>query len=262
MLTAMLARTATLLLLPLSGLQALWLRRRATRLPGAAGPRSGAIGSGHDLQLLAFGDSIIDGVGIECMRDALPGQFAAALARATGARVNWRAEGQSGHAIGDLIRRLDSPPEEEPALEGPADIVLISVGVNDVTGLSSAGRWRENLQLLLQLLHQRWPRALVLFAGLPPMGRFPLPPQPLKYTLGMRAAELDFIAAELLAGRRRCLHVPTRINPVEHGFCDDGFHPSADSCSLWAKALAARIAPQLAAEHEPGTASAQGRALA
>lgn len=250
----MLTRSAALLLLPLSGLEGLWLRRQATRLPGAAGPRSGAVGSGRNLHLLAFGDSIIDGVGIERMRDALPGQFAAALARTTGTRVQWRAVGQSGHASADLIRRLESPPGEKPRLEGPADVVLISVGVNDVTGLSSKRRWRNNLQRLLQLLDERWPQALLLFAGLPEMGRFPLPPQPLRYTLGMRAADLDRIAATLLAGRPRCLHVPTHINPAEHGFCDDGFHPSAESCSLWAEALAARIAPRLAAEQGPGNA--------
>ncbi|MDT8319909.1 MAG: hypothetical protein RQ826_05220, partial [Xanthomonadales bacterium] len=69
------------------------------------------------------------------------------------------------------------------------------------------------------LLAARWPRAIVLFAGLPPMGRFPLPPQPLRFTLGLRAADFDRIAVGSLDARLRCHHVPTRIDPLKHGFC-------------------------------------------
>jgi hypothetical protein len=36
------------------------------------------------------------------------------------------------------------------------------------------------------------------------------------------------------------LHIPTDIDPVEQEFCEDGFHPSAESCSFWAKELAQR----------------------
>ena len=60
----MLARLTFWLLLPVTALQGLWLRRRATRLPGAEGERSGATGEGEDFHLLALGDSIIDAAGI------------------------------------------------------------------------------------------------------------------------------------------------------------------------------------------------------
>jgi lysophospholipase L1-like esterase len=86
----------------------------------------------------------------------------------------------------------------------------------------------------------------VLFAGLPPMDRFPLPPQPLKFAVGLRAATLDRIARTVLACDGRAIHVPTRIDPERHGFCADGFHPSADSCKLWAEGLARELADQLA----------------
>jgi hypothetical protein len=67
---------------------------------------------------------------------------------------------------------------------------------------------------------------------------FPLPPQPLRFTLGLRAATLDRIAAEIIAGYPRAVHVPTQINPSDHSFCEDGFHPSPESCNLWARELA------------------------
>ena len=250
------SRTAFWLLLPLTAVQGLWLRRRATRLPGASGERrgvSGAAAPGADLHLLAIGDSIIDGVGIGQVEASLPVQFAAALADRCGRRVHWRVEGASGHAAEDVIERLGTL-----GTGVPADVVLISVGVNDVTGLSSTRRWRRNLQRLLGAIRGRWPGALVLFAGLPPMADFPLPPQPLKFSLGLRAATLDRIARNLVEQDPRALHLPTRIDTERHEFCPDGFHPSADSCRLWAQELAAKAAPKLAADPDAGRNTTRG----
>ena len=231
---SLLYRTVFWLMLPVSALQGLWLRKRANRLPGARGERHGSIGDGNDLHLLAIGDSIIDGVGASHIHQALPVQFAAALADETGSRVSWRVEGESGFDICDVLDRLETL---EPPL--PPDLVLISVGVNDVTGLSSTRHWRQGLVKLLEGLQNRWPQVRIVFAGLPPMSLFPLPPQPLRHALGQRAAVLDRIAAEVISSFPNAIHVPTLINPQEHDFCEDGFHPSAESCTLWARELAA-----------------------
>jgi lysophospholipase L1-like esterase len=229
-----LARLTFWLLLPVTALQGLWLRRRATRLPGAEGERSGAAGEGEDFHLLAIGDSIIDGVGTEFVERSLPVQFAAELAAQSGRRVIWRIDGASGRDIRDLLQRLDQPGH--PA---EADLVLISVGVNDVTGLSSTRHWRRSLRRLFAGIHARWPHARIVFAGLPSMELFPLPPQPLRFSLGLRAAVLDRIAAEVSDEHPGAIHVPTRIDPQHHDFCEDGFHPSPESCTLWARELAA-----------------------
>ena len=230
----MLARLAFWLLLPVTAAQGLWLRGRAARLPGAAGERRGARGAGEDFHLLALGDSIIDGVGTGVIERSLPVQFATALAAQTGRRVVWRVDGASGRAIRDLLDRLEDPDHPEKA-----DVVLISIGVNDVTGLCSSRRWRRSLHRLLAGIRARWPDARVVFAGLPSMEKFPLPPQPLRYALGLRAALLDRIAAAVVAEHPGAVHVPTRIDPLHHDFCEDGFHPSAESCTLWARELAA-----------------------
>lgn len=229
----MLSRLAFWLMLPITAVQGLWLRRRATRLPGASGDRHGASGQGEDFHLLALGDSIIDGVGTRVMERSLPVQFAAALAAQNGQRVVWRVDGASGRNIQDLLDRLKQdghPPR--------ADLVLISIGVNDVTGLSSTRHWRRSLDQLLTGIHERWPSARIVFAGLPSMERFPLPPQPLRFSLGLRAAVLDRIAESVVGDHPGAMHVPTRIDPQHHDFCEDGFHPSAKSCTLWARELA------------------------
>lgn len=221
------------LMLPLSGVQGLWLRRVATRLPGAAGEREGAVGNGAVLRFLALGDSIIDGVGVEQISEALPVQFARELSARTGRRVEWRVEGESGLDIQGVITKARSLSDViQP------ELLLISVGVNDVTGLSSTRHWRHKLNELLEILQGQWPGIRVVFAGLPPMEKFPLPPQPLRQTLGWRAAALDRVATEVVSAYPNAVHFPTRMNPSEHDFCADGFHPSAVSCTLWARELA------------------------
>ena len=224
------------LLLPVTAVQGLWLRNRALRLPGARGERRGACGCGEVLNLLAVGDSIIDGVGTESMKQALPVLLAQALAREMQTRIDWFVEGESGLDIAGLLRQLDDLKDEA------ADILLISIGVNDVTGLSSTNHWRRNVNQLLNRLRHQWPDAHIIFAGLPPMSQFPLPPQPLRFSLGIRSTRLDSIAAELCADRPGVTHVPTTIDPTLHSFCEDGFHPSADSCQTWAEELARKAA--------------------
>ena len=222
------------LFLPLSALQGLWLRFSAIRLPEATGDRTGINGQGEKLHLLAMGDSIIAGVGTGTMDRSMPVQFAHTLAEDRACSVHWRVEGENGADISDLRERISS-------LDQQADVILISIGVNNVTGLSSTRQWRIQFNALVVELKAKWPQALVIFAGLPPMGRFPLPPQPLRFTLGHRAATLDNIAAEVISQQANMLHIPTDMDPVHQEFCEDGFHPSAEACGSWAKELVQRL---------------------
>ncbi|MBT8070168.1 MAG: SGNH/GDSL hydrolase family protein [Gammaproteobacteria bacterium] len=225
------------LFLPIAALQGLRLRRTATRLPEAAGEKSGACGQGEAIHLLAMGDSIIAGVGTGTMDRSLPVQFAHALAEGQSHQVQWHVDGRNGADIAHLRRQVSRLAQNQKA-----DVILISIGVNDVTGLSSTRYWRSQVETLVMELKQAWPQARVMFAGLPPMGKFPLPPQPLRFTLGMRAATLDAIAAEVLSQESQMLHIPTEIDPAEQEFCEDGFHPSAASCAHWAQELASFLA--------------------
>jgi lysophospholipase L1-like esterase len=230
------ARVGFWLFLPVSAVQGLWLRKTATRLPEASGDRTGVCGQGTPIYLLAMGDSIIVGVGTGTTDRSLPVQFAQALAEIQRGSVQWRLEGKNGADISHLRQRINRLDQNQKA-----DLILISIGVNNVTGLSSTREWRSQFKALVAELNTKWPKARVIFTGLPPMGRFPLPPQPLRFTLGLRAASFDRIAAEVVSQHSNMLHVPTDIDPVEQEFCEDGFHPSAESCAYWAKELAQRF---------------------
>jgi lysophospholipase L1-like esterase len=233
-------RLAFWLMLPLLLPQALGVRRRSVRLQGAKGPDHGQVGNGKPLKLLALGDSIIAGVGVRQTCNALPARFAGSLALRSGRNVYWHAAGKSGNAIAELLIRIhELPPDTE------ADLILVSIGVNEVTGLSSTRKWCRGLGQLTRLLRDRWPTAILLFIGLPPMADFPALPQPLASVLGMRAAHFDRQMAAVLAADARSRHVPVALPEGEGLYCDDGFHPSEGSYALIGEVLAKTAIPML-----------------
>ena len=240
--------------LPLAAWQGLALRKTALRLPPPPGDCHGVCGQlpqnrfSKPLRLLALGDSIIAGIGAANQQQALPAQLAQALARQTRQSVSWKAVGSSGANSTDLLAMLQDLQEPAP------DLVLVSIGVNDVTGLHSTRIWHNNLQQLCQRMGSRWPAALIAFAGLPPMQKFPLPPQPLRFCLGLRAAELDRISASVIDSQAGMLHIPTQIDPAEHDFCADGFHPSGSAYTAWGEGLAEWILPHFPS-HQRSVAS-------
>lgn len=233
-------RAAFHALLPAIAWQGLRLRRTALRAPAAAGPAQGVVGRGLPLRLLGLGDSIIAGVGIDLLENALPGRTAAALARLGGQEVHWRAAGASGLRARQVADLIPQQPADERV-----DVVLVSVGVNDVTGIGSTRRWRRDLSRVLDAIHAVHAGALLVFAGLPPMDHFPLLPQPLRAAMGIRARTFDAIARELAAARAWVLHHPTIIDPARDAFAADGFHPGPEACARWGEALAQAVLERL-----------------
>lgn len=224
--------------------QALYVRSSALRLGPATGPSEGAIdGLGQPLRLLLVGDSIIAGVGVQLLRDALPGQLAQALAARTGRPVHWQACGKGGLDAGEIHDQL--LPDLAPT---GADLIVVSVGVNDVTGLLSGRRWRWGLGRLLDRLaneHAQHSESMptVVHLGIPPLGHFPGLPQPLRALLGHRAARLDRIAREVIAERAWGIHIASEFVPDNSQFAVDGYHPNGDACQLWAEGIVERLPP-------------------
>lgn len=206
--------------------QALGVRARAPRLHAAPGPTCGTAtpehgaGGAEPLRLLGFGDSIIAGAGAADSGSALVASLARQMARELGRPLAWRALGRSGAGARVLHRQVlaaDSGP--------PADLVVVSAGVNDVTGLLPMRRWRRDLSALALALRAHSPGALVVLVGLPPLDRFPLLPPALARVMGGRARVFDAVLAELAAAEDGWLHLPIGPAVGPELFCDDGFHP-------------------------------------
>lgn len=124
--------------LPFLAPQALYVRRTAPRFAAATGPSSGVVGNGPEKRLVAIGDSIVAGVGAETLDDALVGCTARALARQLDCRVHWAAIGAAGYNTRKVIDQL---LPLVPATK--ADYFVISVGVNDITGVRTISAWRK-----------------------------------------------------------------------------------------------------------------------
>ena len=227
-------------LLPFVAVQGLRLRRTAPRLAPAAGDSTGCVGTGRALRLLAIGDSIIAGVGAATLDRALVGCTAQALADVMGVAVGWEAHGRSGATsvavLADLFPTIDSRP---------ADAIVVSVGVNDVTALSTSRAWRLNLLALVAALRRHSPAAVIVVAGLPPLRSFPLIPEPLRSLIGLRGEILDAVSRESLRDLPGVFHATVAFNIREDSFCADGFHPSESSYIEFGRAMAACIAANL-----------------
>ena len=213
--------------------QALYIRRTAPRFAPASGPAEGSAGVGQQTRLLAIGDSIIAGVGASEFSRALVGRTAASLAQSQNCMVAWQALGVSGY---DARKVLDRLVPKIP--DGAFDYIIVSVGVNDITGLTSIRTWRRNLSLLLSRLQAHSPNAVIAVAGMPPLHGFPLLPQPLRATFGMRSRLFDAVAVEVTGHAKNAMHVPLNFEPDPDKFAPDGYHPSEESYTEFGRYMA------------------------
>jgi lysophospholipase L1-like esterase len=129
----------------------------------------------------------------------------------------------------------------EPAENVEADVAIVALGVNDTLRFHSPGRWRRDLAALVRAIRSRCGDIPVILSGVPPVGRFPALPQPLRGVLGLRAALLDRAAQRLAADLSAVRHVPMpalESADVAGYFCADGFHPGPRGYTVWAAALA------------------------
>lgn len=232
----MLLRLSTVMLAPILLMQGMYVRRSIPRLPEPEGLRVGKTGAGNPLRVLILGDSAAAGVGVEHQDEALAGQLVKQLAQRY--EVHWRLEATTGHTSEDVIERVQSQIEPEPY-----DVVVTSIGVNDVTRLMSAKKWITLQQQLLDQIRANFQPKQILLTSVPPMQIFPALPQPLRGHLGSYAQEMNKALATLLKANTECVQITL---PLEQGqreipMARDGFHPSAVIYTAWAELLVGAI---------------------
>ena len=220
---------ALTLLVPLAPL--LWAQGAHTRLktpvlPEPPGPRSGRAGAGPVLRLLIAGDSAAAGVGVDHQDEALSGQLQALLTPRFD--LHWELMARTGHTTADLLERLHATPPR------PLDLVVLSLGVNDVTGLVPLRRWMQQQRALATLLKQRFEARQVLVAAVPPMGQMLAMPQPLRWVMGRRAALLNAALVHALRDQGHCQILQLPSTGLPGALARDGFHPGASTYRAWA----------------------------
>ncbi len=184
-------------------------------------------GEGAPITYAVLGDSTAAGVGGEYDQG-----IAMATARELGrsGRVTMHNYAVSGARTKDVLEK-QLPGAEKIA----ADVVLLSVGANDVTHLTSVRSMRKGLREIVRRLRVANPRVAIVITGSPDMGSPPRVPRLLRGIASWRtkrvnrmfvqeAEELGLtfapIAAETgpLFRRDRSLFAADRFHPNERGY--------------------------------------------
>jgi lysophospholipase L1-like esterase len=228
-----------LALSPLLVMQAVATRRRAPLLPEAAGARAGVVGDGPALRLLIVGDSSGAGVGVATQDLALAGHLTRTLAQLARAQVHWQLIAKSGITTAQALELVQ---RERPQ---PADVAVAVLGVNDVIDQVPTSRAVQQRAALADWLRLHTGVRHVVFAPLPPMHRFPLLPQPLRWIAGSDARRHDDAMAQWAAARGDVSHVPIAISLAADCMAADGFHPGEPVYQACGEALARFIATEL-----------------
>jgi lysophospholipase L1-like esterase len=212
--------------------QAAWVRRRTPRFRGPPGELRGQFGKHPAQRVVGVGDSIIAGVGANSVAETITAQLAQHWHEATGTAVEWLACGK----IGARSARI-KPLVESLERDDRVALVLISAGVNDITGLTSTSQWLADVDALVITLRQRFPNSRLALLGIPPLDVFPALPLPLRQVLGWRAAHYDRAARCYCDSKAGLYYVPIDSRPEPDEFSSDGFHPSVASYAALAREI-------------------------
>jgi lysophospholipase L1-like esterase len=238
---------ATIALGPVLLAQGLAARRRIPRLPEPPGAREGRTGRGAPLRLLVTGDSAAAGVGAEHQDDALLGQ----LIRELGCdfELQYRLDARIGATTATTLEGLGRLTNMR------YDVVVTSLGVNDVTSGTRRSTWRRRQRALVDLLRESFGAKLIVLSGLPPMHGFPALPQPLRWYLGRRATQFDADLDNHVCDGPDTAYVNLRFTQDAGLMAADGFHPGPGIYAEWARLVAAVIRDKI--PHDVGAESQQ-----
>ncbi|WP_168204335.1 SGNH/GDSL hydrolase family protein [Aliikangiella coralliicola] len=221
----------SILLAPILIFQGLLVRLKTPVLAEAEGPRFGKQGRGkRDISLMILGDSAAAGVGTDNQVNALAGRILSYLD--TDLRVHWNLNAKSGVTTYQALQKLNALPDFQ------IDLIVTSLGVNDVTSGISVKRWISYQEELIELLEEKFSAKLIIMTQTPAMHEFPALPQPLRWHLGRRAKRFNAALEDLLKDRQGCYFLELDIPFSPELMAEDGFHPGARAYDLWGKSVA------------------------
>jgi lysophospholipase L1-like esterase len=145
----------------------------------------------------------------------------------------------SGARISDVVGK------QLPHVPADTEVVLISIGANDVAHLSTVGAFRHHYGQLLAGLPAK---ASVILLGIPDMGSPTRLAQPLRAIVGWRGRAFDGVVRAVARSRHAgYVDIAGRTGPAfrHHPgryFFSDHYHPNDAGYGLWAAAVAPVLA--------------------
>ncbi|ENW81362.1 hypothetical protein F909_02653 [Acinetobacter sp. ANC 3929] len=229
-------KLSTFALLPILLIQGIKVRKNTPRLLEASGDRQGVIGQGKPLSLMILGDSAAAGVGVETQQDALSGAIISELQNEY--HLAWKLHAKTGDTtqqIYQTVKQLD---------QQCYDVIVTSIGVNDVTKLTSAKSWLKQQKQLFNYIQQQFQPKLIIVSGVPPMQHFPALPNPLAWLFGKYAEQMNQALHQWLAPQSQFRFIQYDIEAfqaMDLPMASDGFHPSKEIYAIWGQQVAALV---------------------
>lgn len=226
-------KLSTFLLLPILITQGLKVRKNTPLLAEPSGNRDGLVGQGRPLSLLILGDSAAAGVGVETQQDALSGAIISELKNEY--ILQWKLHAKTGDTTKQVHQAIQQLEQKK------YDVVITSIGVNDVTKLTSAQSWiKQQKQLFTQIQNHFQPK-LIIVSGVPPMQHFPALPNPLAWLFGKYAEQMNTALQQWLVSQNQFRFIQYDIESfkvLNLPMASDGFHPSKEIYAIWGQQVA------------------------
>ena len=229
-------KLSTLALLPVLFVQGTKVRKNTPRLLEACGEREGIVGQGRPLSLLILGDSAAAGVGVETQQDALSGAIISELQDEY--LISWKLHAKTGDTTKQVFQALQHLEQQN------YDVVVTSIGVNDVTKLTSANSWIKQQKQLFEYIQARFQPKLIIVSGVPPMQHFPALPNPLAWLFGKYAEQMNQVLYKWVEAQNQFRFIQYDIESFQAlnlPMASDGFHPSKEIYAIWGQQVAALV---------------------
>ncbi|QDZ25126.1 hypothetical protein HOP50_16g76730 [Chloropicon primus] len=217
------------------------------RLPEAPGPTKGLAdeskgsegSKGKALRMVCIGDSVAAGCGLTSNEEACAGTFARHLSKHSGRPVSWRVIGRNGYEAARIEKN------HVKRIPGNPDVVVLSVGVNNLLAMQSDAVFKEELRSLLSAIRAKvGEHSAIILLGMPPMSMFVALTPLLKRLAGAKAKAFNGVMAKVCSAlpgtvihvdytgpgindlvRREMGTVPSSLSSLKSFFAPDGFHP-------------------------------------
>jgi lysophospholipase L1-like esterase len=193
------------------------------------------LGAGTPLTYVVMGDSTAAGEGASSYKTGIADTTARYLARNhTVTYVNVAISGARTHDV--LATQVQKAVSYKP------DVVLLAIGANDVTHVTSSGSVKKSAQQIINQLIAANCNVKIVLTGSPDMGAVPRLLQPLRWLAGAKTNSLNATFGELVRDNKLTFapiaaKTGSQFRQNHALFAADHFHPNDQGYATWMPVL-------------------------
>lgn len=197
-------------------------------------PRIQSFGQGKPLALVVFGDSTAVAQGGRYEKGIAI--HMAQLLASKHHSVTLHNYAMSGARTRDVATTQLSQLTHEP------DVVLISIGANDVTHFTPRNSVQNDIATTVDALRKKNPAVQIFITGVPAMGSIPRFPQPLRWAAGIPTKRYNAVFAHITKEKDIAnIEIAEQVGSTFHNnpglFAADKFHPNNAGYREWNAAI-------------------------